>query len=613
MHQTRRTRRRLGLAAVRRCLALGITVVLGVAFVSHWFAPAASAFAPPTIRVSEGLSTSEEYPSIAFGNEGQVYAGYSRTETSDIMVRADQDGWLADGIPIFTTSINANDNAGSALAGGPNVAMAVDGNGSLYVAWQDLRDFFGPRGVDVRIARSDDHGSSFTGSIAVSDYASSNIEGLPAIAVGPSGTVYAVWAEDRGSIYFDISFSKSSDQGQTWSPAVRINDVTGVTHHTYPRIGVDAQERIFVTWLDDETDDRVLLDRSTDGGGTWVADIEVGPGAGNNYLPGIAVDANDVIHLAWFSDRAGDGGLYYSRSLDHGLSWSPNIRANEFGYTAEYVPPRIAFRADGSVTIAWTRIVGGARWLTISQAMTTEFNWAQIWALSGIGGLMTAVDPTGNLFMIWSRDDGGSAGREVYMTWMDEPPLRPGGFRAVATGSTITLTWTANAEPDLGGYLVSRSVDVDQFERLATLPATATTFADPGRAVGPWTYRIDAFDRQGNFGPPAFAAATVEPATDDRIGSLQAEIARLREENRNLENEIAMLRDENRNQETNVSRATEAIGDLQGRLVAAQNLTVVLLVVVIGVAVVSAALGWRRRREGATSAPLGKTPPPSTE
>ena len=98
------------------------------------------------------------------------------------------------------------------------------------------------RGATVRVLRSTDFGSTWTGPFLVDRELTIGIfdpetgdpvrtgEIIPDIAVGPTGTLYAVWQDARfsGFVHDSIVFSQSNDGGLTWSAPIQVN-MTPVT------------------------------------------------------------------------------------------------------------------------------------------------------------------------------------------------------------------------------------------------------------------------------------------------------------------------------------------------------------------------------------------------
>ena len=82
------------------------------------------------------------------------------------------------------------------------------------------------------------------------------------------------------------------------------------------------------------------------------------------------------------------------------------------------------------------------------------------------------------------------------------PPARPAGFTAVPGEGQVTLTWTANTEPDLAGYVLLR-------DGVQIATPTGTTYTDRGLVNDrSYAYALVAVDAGGNRSDPATASAT---------------------------------------------------------------------------------------------------------
>jgi len=168
--------------------------------------------------------------------------------------------------------------------------------------------------------------------------------------------IYVTWTQfdEYGSNDPDdvssIMFSRSTDEGETWSPAIKINEVDGdcidsdnTTEGAVPAVGPAGE--VYVAWAGPEG---LMFDRSEDQGVTWmdndifIADL---PGGWDYQIPGIqrcnglpitVCDLSDGpnqgnIYVNW-SDQANgtdDTDVWLSRSSDGGESWSEPIRVND--------------------------------------------------------------------------------------------------------------------------------------------------------------------------------------------------------------------------------------------------------------------------------------------
>jgi hypothetical protein len=181
---------------------------------------------------------------------------------------------------------------------------AVGPQGQVYVAWavQDDLDCF------VEAAASQD-GVNFKNPptfLWVPDFCNDN----PEIVVDAAGNVSITW--DAGTIYF----SRSQDQGQTFSPPTIVS-----------KFGGDDTQK-FVAGPNGEIDlvfAGVNFTRSLDQGVTWSTPLNLAlpnlpPGFVGAQNPQIVVDANGKITIAWEDDTnggsPGDSDIYVSTSTD---------------------------------------------------------------------------------------------------------------------------------------------------------------------------------------------------------------------------------------------------------------------------------------------------------
>ena len=171
-----------------------------------------------------------------------------------------------------------------------------------------------------------------------------------------NNTIYATWTQFDSygsSSSLDssiIKFSKSSDAGQTWSPAIRISKEAGdcvdsddTDEGAVPAVGPNGE--VYVAWVGSNG---IIFDRSLDMGNTWLADdifVTSVPGGWDYSIPGISrcnglpvtlCDTsgginNGTIYINWTDQRNGadDTDVWLVKSSDGGNSWSAPIRVND--------------------------------------------------------------------------------------------------------------------------------------------------------------------------------------------------------------------------------------------------------------------------------------------
>ncbi|UCG46628.1 MAG: hypothetical protein JSU94_14105 [Phycisphaerales bacterium] len=256
---------------------------------------------------------------------------------------------------VFEPSVRVNDvSAGSQKI--PSVA--VDSAGVIYAVWNDARDNTARR---VYFAKSTDDGGSFGQSVRVDDGPAKSTQLNPRITVDGSGVVYVVWQDSRSGNW-DIYFSRSTDGGASFSrPNVKVSDEEHFAKF-WPAVAVDSEGSIYVVWQDarngyDNYD--IYFARSTDGGQTFGANVRVDdsdPNRSAQSYPSIAVDSGGNIYIAWTDDRRGDSDIYFTKSVDGGVSFvAPNVRVDDTGSAASsQLEPSIAVGANGDVYVGWT-------------------------------------------------------------------------------------------------------------------------------------------------------------------------------------------------------------------------------------------------------------------
>ena len=154
--------------------------------------------------------------------------------------------------------------------------------GNLYVGWTQ---FTLTKSV-ILFSRSTDDGQTWSAPIEISSHEglprddNGDVEGFSG-AVAPDGTLYAVWADGD-----DIAFTFSKDGGKTFAPSAII------LHNAPSYFKVHDVSRA-------------------------------------NGFPQLAVDPKTSrLFVSWSDYRNGDVDVFVSTSIDRGASWSPAMRVN---------------------------------------------------------------------------------------------------------------------------------------------------------------------------------------------------------------------------------------------------------------------------------------------
>jgi len=146
-----------------------------------------------------------------------------------------------------------------------------------------------------------------------------------------------------------ILFSKSTDNGESWSSTKVLSEIEGNTldddktvEGAVPTVGVNGE--IYVSW---SVNQKIYFDKSLDNGKTWLKkDIEVcsQPNGWNFNVPGFSrvngmpVTCTDIsnskhkgtIYINFSDQRNGenDTDIYLVKSTDNGKTWSNPLKVN---------------------------------------------------------------------------------------------------------------------------------------------------------------------------------------------------------------------------------------------------------------------------------------------
>ncbi len=248
-------------------------------------------------------------------------------------------------------------------AGGGDVSLAFDDQGAAYLSYLTSEGLgtasywahnAGKSGIWVR--RSPDGGRTWEKEAAPVRVWPNGSDSAPQMvdmsriwsdagAKSPyHGNLYVAWINwelDRSLILF----SRSTDHGKTWSTPLRLSTKAGLPRDDngglVAPIGVVGPDgTMYVVWNDLNS---IVFTSSHDGGRTFAPSrsvVSVAPPyfGGATGIPGlvramgfpqIGVDGRSgALYVSWSDFRNGDVDVFFSRSGDHGRSWSPARRVS---------------------------------------------------------------------------------------------------------------------------------------------------------------------------------------------------------------------------------------------------------------------------------------------
>jgi hypothetical protein len=182
----------------------------------------------------------------------------------------------------------------------------------------------------------------------------------PWLVGGPKGTLYVSYHDLQCCAPSAMWFTKTTDNGKTFSPAVPITTANQDGGYTWEGNFVVAPggKDIYLVYsrriggvLDAGMPEIISLASSHDGGTTWSSKtIATIPAETTSIYPSIGLDAGGYLHVAWAAPRSEDEPVFYTMSKDKGAHWtSPRaLNARHSGYA-----PWVAGGKKGQARIVW--------------------------------------------------------------------------------------------------------------------------------------------------------------------------------------------------------------------------------------------------------------------
>ncbi len=136
---------------------------------------------------------------------------------------------------------------------------------------------------------------------------------------------------------------------------VKVNNDFGMDSQYQPSIAIGpTSNNIYIVWLDNRMINVtfVYFARSMDNGTTFEY-YNILNEKGTPGQPMIAVDINDYVYVVWHDDRDFDNDIWFTKSIDGGESWDPNLCVNGFSKLYNQTNPTIAIDNTNSPPLIW--------------------------------------------------------------------------------------------------------------------------------------------------------------------------------------------------------------------------------------------------------------------
>jgi len=285
-------------------------------------------------------------------------------------------------------------------------AAAADSNGAVHIVWEDNT----PGNSEIYYKRSPDGGTTWTAAQRLTWNSGESI--FPAIAIDPGNTIHVVWQDSTPGID-EIYYTRSSDGGLTWSAVRRLTWTSGSSGG--PNIAIDSSPAIHIVWMDyTPSNYEVYYTNSMDAGLTWGPARRLTWTTTSSFYPVIASYSTHYVHVVWYDDTSGNLEVYYKRSWDRGSTWGTAKRLTVNSGLSGY--PFAAAGSIGDIHIVWQDDTPGNQEIYYRRSTDGGSNWDTVrrltWTLGWSYFPAMGIDSNDDIHIVWHDDTPGDS--EIY-------------------------------------------------------------------------------------------------------------------------------------------------------------------------------------------------------
>jgi hypothetical protein len=258
--------------------------------------------------------------------------------------------WAADGVAVASAPKNQL-----------SVALTGDGAGGAILVWEDYRS---DTNYDVYAQRLDGLGAIQWAADGVVVTNGPNNELSPAVLTDGEGGVFLAWQDYRGGANYDIYAQRINGFGVPLWPAAGVSVSDDTDSQVSPQLVPAGSTGVIVVWEDYRNGNADIYAQrlSSNGAAQWTQNGAVVIAESGNQLAGQAVTDNaDGVIVVWEDHRAAPGLDIYAQRI--GSSGAPVWTAEGIVVTGadndQRAPNAIADGQDG-VIVAWEDRRGGS-------------------------------------------------------------------------------------------------------------------------------------------------------------------------------------------------------------------------------------------------------------
>src|SRR3989338_2722017 len=381
------------------------------------------------------------------------------------------------GITLGTT-VNLSNNAGISFQ--PQISIS---GSNIHTVWRDTTS------SAILYSNSTDGGTTF---VIPSIISSTSTPQNPHMSVSGSN-VYVVWNAISGNS--DVFFSKSTDNGVTFSTPVNLSSNTGTSQNQ--RIAISGST-VSVVWEDDTLGtNEIFYSESTDSGLTFNGGTLSSPGSPLNLSSGGLTPqvkiSSGKINVIWTSSISGSGDIFYTQSTGGSSVFSTPVNISNLSGSS--ITPQIA--TGTNISIVWDDNNLGNKEIFYSVSADGGSTFSSPVNLSGTSQQSQEPQLTisgNNVYVVWS--DGPASGYDIlYSKSADDGITFNGGTvsspgasvnlsgnsgdstvpQIAASGANVNMVWSDTTSGNAGILLIASDDSGNSFSGISNLSGTATS------------------------------------------------------------------------------------------------------------------------------------------
>lgn len=399
-----------------------------------------------SVRLSSEEADAAE-PNIAAAPDGTLYAvwvEHTRGYAGDLrLAHLDTDGKL------IGETVRVNPVAGEAMAwlgDAPTIIVAPDG--TVYIGWTrriaTLSE--GEHGNDLYLSASRDAGKSFAAPVRVNDDAKPAAHGMHSLAISADNRIYVAWLDERNPQTFSAYANdeqRNLPQSQMSARLVKVHE-GGATHEGKDKQADTSRNNAKSSGHKMEGNSEVFTAYSTDGGRSFSTNQRIAINVCPCCKTALAVASDNRVYVGWRQVLPGDfRHIAVASSINGGKTYSaPSIVSDDRWQIAGCPVSGAALNVigDGRLRVLWyTAGEAGDAGLYFAESIDhgRTFSPRQLFAAGAMRGTPVIVGAGNGTVAIWESNTDG-----ITHTRLEAFPSPNGKPKAFIVGGELPAATT---------------------------------------------------------------------------------------------------------------------------------------------------------------------------